>query len=307
MNRITVTLAAVLFSILPASAQMSSEQYKARYERQARAVGASGVGVETILDRWAEIDPDNTDMLEARFRLYFDRSRSTELVKKEGERHLGEKAVLSLPDSSGKMVGFFEESFFVDSLFALSAKAIDRAIAVSPSELSYRFEKIAALMAYEKDSPDMTKAELMSLIEMEKNKTYEWTYQGEAPEADFFETAIQEYCYSFYRLASPQSFEAFREMSEVMAKLYPSNTVFMSNLGSYWLVARKDYKKAVKCYSKVLKANPKDYIALKNTIIAARTQGNSRLEKKHLPAFIEVTPVESEKLSSQARLEYLSK
>lgn len=290
----------MLLCALPLSAQMTSEQYKASYDRQVRIVGATGVGVETILDRWAEAYPDDTDMLEGRFHYYFEKSRSTKAMIKPGDRYLGKKPVLTLPDSTGGSVNFFEEPFFVDSLFALSATAIDRAVAAKPDELSYRFKKIAALLEYEKESPDMAGAELLDLIELNRAQSPGWTYGGEKVDKDFFISAVQEYCYSFFNTATPSSYEMFRAVSERMCSYYPEETVFVSNLGTYWLIARKDDKKALKYYNKVLKAKPDDYSALKNCVLLARSSKNVKLEKKYLPALINACQSDTEKMSAQA-------
>ena len=49
-----------------------------------------------------------------------------------------------------------------------------------------------------------------------------------------------------------------------MNKLEPKNPVFIDNIGSYYLVAKKDNKKAEKYYKKALKIEPEDYAATSN-------------------------------------------
>ena len=66
-----------------------------------------------------------------------------------------------------------------------------------------------------------------------------------------------------------------------MNALYPDNMGFVNNIGSYYMVAKEDYKTALKYYKKVLKKNPADRIALQNSMIAARKTGNSKLEAKY--------------------------
>ena len=101
----------------------------------------------------------------------------------------------------------------------------------------------------------------------------------------FFEEAIQEYCYSFFQIGSPQSKDAFFKLSQAMNSLHPDNLSFINNMGSYYMVAKEDYKGALKLYKKVLKKNPSDPIALQNSIIAAKKLGNTKLEAKYRQQF----------------------
>ena len=63
MKRFLVILPALLLLAVQNSAAQSAAEYKSAYERQVRMLGQAGVGVETILDRWAEAAPDDCDML----------------------------------------------------------------------------------------------------------------------------------------------------------------------------------------------------------------------------------------------------
>lgn len=304
MKKLTIAAAALLFSAAML-AQTSAEEFKARYERQARMVGADGVGVETILDRWEEAFPDDTRMLEGRYKYYFAKSAESGVVTRDSRRYLGREPVFSLKDSTGNDVFYFEDNVFVDSLFALSQSAIDRAISLEPEELAFRVDKITALMLYEKESPDMASAELLKLISFQKDSRPEWTYYGMAVDEETFKQTVQEYCYNLFRTASPGSYEAFRAVTEAMLKLYPKDTALMNNMGSYWLVAKQNNRQALKWYNKVLKINPKDYNAAKNCVIMARKDKNTRLEKKYLPALIEATENEAERESYRIRLKNL--
>ena len=301
----TIT-AAVLLSIA-ALGQTDAEGFKARYDRQVKAVGDAGVGVETILDRWEEAFPEDPAMLEGRYRFYLAKSMSSSVVSKDRNRYLGQEPVLTLKDSTGKDVFYFEDKVFVDSLFAKSQSAIDKAAALVPNELAYRVGKITALMLYEKDSPDMATQELLKLIDYQKTAKPDWTFYGLEVDEDSFRQTVQEYCYYFFQYATPGSYEAFRTVSEAMLKLYPKNTGFMSNLGSYWLVYKKNNRKALSWYNKVLKIDPKDYTAAKNCVILARKEKDTKLEKKYLPVLIEATDSETERASCKARLESLQK
>ena len=301
-----VTISAFLLLAFAAWGQ-TAEEFKARYERQVRMVGVDGVGVETILNRWEEAIPDDPDMLEGRYRYCLSKSMSSAVVAMDRARYLGEEPVLTLKDSAGRDVHYFEDTVFTDSLFARSQSAIDRAIAFAPDELGYRVDKITSLMIYEKDSPDMATQELLKVIDYNKKSRPEWMYYGLAVDEDTFKSTIQEYCFNFFRYATPGSYEAFRTVSEAMLKLYPKDTDFMNNIGSYWFVYKNNSRKALQWYNKVLKINPRDYTAAKNCVVMARKEKDKKLEKKYLPLLIEATPDETERAQCQARLEGLEK
>lgn len=304
MKKAILIFAAVLAGAI-CLAQNTSSDFKARYDRQVRIVGTDGVGVETILYRWEEECPDDPEMLEGRYRFYLAKSISTNVVAKNAQKFLGNEPVLTLRDSLGRDVNYFEENVFVDSLFAKSQSAIDRAVSLAPSELAYRVDKITALMLYEKESPDMATQELLELIKFQKEQHPSWTYYGQPADEPTFIQAIQEYCFNLFRYGTPGSYEAFRTISEAMLKLYPKDADFMNNLGSYWLVYKQNTNKALKWYNKVLKLDPKNYSAAKNCVILARKNKNTKLEKKYLPYLIEATDSDAERAACKARLEGL--
>ena len=306
MKHLIAITAAVLLAAA-AWGQTDAAGYKARYDRQVKMVGSAGVGVETILDRWEEAFPDDPAVYEGRYKYYLTKSMSNSVVSKDRNRYLGMEPVLTLKDSTGKDVFFFEDKVFVDSLFAKSQSAMDKAAALAPNELAYRVDKVTSLMLYEKESPDMATQELLKLIDYQKSSKPEWTYYGLPVDEETFIQTVQEYCYNFFKFASPGSYEAFRTVSEAMLKQYPKNTGFMSNLGSYWLVYKQNNKKALGWYNKVLKIDPKDYTAAKNCVIMARKEKNTKLEKKYLPVLMEATDSETERAACNARLESLQK
>lgn len=296
-----LTIASLLLCV-QAFAQLTPEEVKAQYERQVRNVGYSGLGVENIIDKWARVAPDDCEMLVARYNYYLSKSMTTKAVPIDKDKYLGSKPSFALKDGNGKDINYFEVNEFDDDLFAQSSQAIDRAIALDPDELSYRFLKLNALIAYEKESPDIAREELDDLINYNNSVKPSWKYNGEPASAEIFDSAVQEYCYSFFAIGTPGGYEAFRQISEKMSKLQPKNTTFMANLGSYWLVAKQDNKKALQYYNKVLKINPKDYTAAKNCVVLARKEKDTKLEKKYLPVLIEATDSEAEKESCRQRL-----
>ena len=305
MKKLALLLA--LLSFGQAFAQTSTEEFRAKYERQTRVAGQAGIGVETILDKWAESFPDDIDMLVGRYNYYYAKSRRTEVVQKPLAKFMGRTPVMTLKDADGKDVNWFEEDFFDDELYAKSASAIDRAIELRPDELALRIMLLNSLMAYEKECPDMVTMELSQLIEFSYGSGIRWKYDGKDVDDEFFQSMVQEYCVAFYDIASPVSYESFLVISQKMLSYHRKSTLFLSNVGTYWLVVKKNDKVALKQYNKVLKIDPKDYPAAKNCVLIARKMKDVKLEKKYLPALIEASPSENERASSKARLDYLSK
>jgi len=256
---------------IAASAQ-TAEEFKEKYNRQVRNTGAAGVGVETILDKWLEAYPGDCDALEGRFAYYWAKSRKTEVVAKDSKKYLGTNPVLTLKDSLGNPVYYFEEPFFDESLFAESTKNIEEAIKLAPTALEYRFDKINALIDYEKDSPDMAATELLNLIDYDSKSHPMWYLRGESVGPEDFETAIQEYCYTFYNLNTPNGYNSFKIVSEKMSSLHPSNPDWLANIGAYYQVAKKDNKKATKYYKKALKLDPNHFAANRNMKIMEKNK-----------------------------------
>ena len=308
--RLLTTILLVLLPVAAAGQPQpgTSADFKARFERQVKATGITGPGVESILDRWEAALPDDPDMLDSRFLWAFNKAQKTEVTVKDQEKFMGNKPLLSLPDSTarGGKKNYFEEVVYDPQYYAIANQYIDKAISLRPLELKYRFDKISALISYEKESPDMATSDIRTLIDFNAGTSPAWTFKGEKAPADLFGAAIQEYCYTFFLIGSEASFESFRLLSEKMLSYRPKDPVFLDNLGSYWLIARKDNKTALSYYKKVLKVAPDDYTALKNINLMARNSKDVKLEKKYLPALIKASTDEKEKESLKARLEMLS-
>lgn len=273
------SIVALLLATLSLSAQ--NERFEQRYNLLVSKLGPAGVGIETLLDNWAKADSTDEKLLAARFDYYLVKSRSTEVVKKSTKKYLGMDPLLSLKDSLGADVYYYQDVVYDDELFGKAIHAADRAISLYPDKLEYRFMKANAYISYEKESPDMTLDYLMKLIDANSKRTKPWNFEGKKSDDAFFQEAMQEYCYSFYLIGSPQAREAFYKLSERMNSLYPDNIAFINNMGSYYLVAKDDPKTALKYYKKVLKKDSKDLVALQNGVIAARKTGNSKLEAKY--------------------------
>lgn len=270
MITVLSALLAGAFSLC-AQPQQSREWHRERYDRQVKNVGIAGVGVGTILEKWENDYPEDLDMLNAKFEYYLAKSMSDAVVQKDSPRYLGMKPVLTLKDSTGADVYYYQDTVFDDETFSIALSAAEKASVLSPLELRPRLNKISALMAYEKESPELAFDEINSLIDKYvSSRTSAWTLDGEALSKDpkaidpSFSQAVGEYCYSLFAKGSPQAYDFFFRLSTRMNKLEPKNTVFIDNMGSYYLVAKKDNKKAEKYYKKALKIEPEDYAAISN-------------------------------------------
>lgn len=305
MKKIIMFAAALLLSYTAVMAQTESERYEQRYEMLASRLGPAGIGIETVLDNWAKVDSTNARMLLGRFSYYFTKAQTSEIVTKPQKKYLGMDPLLTLKDSLGNDVYYFQQNVFDDELYGQAIKAADRAISFWPDRLDFRFMKANAYIAYEKESPDMALAFLTALVDENVRRKGAWEYEGTAADPDFFEDAMQEYCYSFYTIGSDAAREAFLTLSQKLSGLYPGNAGFMNNIGSYYLV-KHEYKTALKYYDKVLKKHPSDYTAIQNGLIAARRLKSEKLEKKYLTMMVKHGP-EKDKMTAQLRLDALSK
>lgn len=306
MKRLTAVLAAVCLVAVTLSAQQTPrEKYLERYNNLTSKLGAAGVGVETVLNKWSQDYPEDVDMLLGKFLFYLSKSRTDTVMKIDSDRYLGNAPVLTMKDSLDNPVNFFQGVNYDDELFGKSEQAIDKAIELNQDRLDLRLYKISALTEYEKDSPDMALSSLKALVDYNASSHPIWEYPGVEMTDEAFAATIQEYCYSFYRIGTPGGFEAFRELSEKMLTYYPNDPVYLSNIGSYHFVYKHDNKTALKFYNKVFKKNPDDYTAIKNCVLLARTEKNVKLEKKYLPMLVRVTEDPDEKASAEARLKAL--
>lgn len=281
MKRISAALAALVLVCTALPAQ--SVDWQKKYERQVKAVGLSGVGVETILDSWGAADSSSVDYLAARYAFWFDKSHSLVVEAHDSPRYLGMEPMLELSDSSkSNTVWYYQVDSFDDELFGRALRYLDKAAAAMPAELEYRVWKVSALMLYEKESPDMTLGLILSLIDEDRSTGQKWLYQGEEQDRDFFDGLIQEFCWNLFNLGTPQAREAFLKVSEKMLSYDRKSPVFMANVGSY-LMSVKEYKKALKQFDKVLKLDPDNDTAIRNCVTIARILRNDKLKSRYNP------------------------
>lgn len=281
MKRISAALAALVLVCTALPAQ--SVDWQKKYERQVKAVGLSGVGVETILDSWGAADSSSVDYLAARYAFWFDKSHSLVVEPHDSPRYLGMEPMLELSDSSkSNTVWYYQVDSFDDELFGRALRYLDKAAAAMPAELEYRVWKVSALMLYEKESPDMTLGLILSLIDEDRSTGQKWLYQGEEQDRDFFDGLIQEFCWNLFNLGTPQAREAFLKVSEKMLSYDRKSPVFMANVGSY-LMSVKEYKKALKQFDKVLKLDPDNDTAIRNCVTIARILRDDKLKSRYNP------------------------
>ena len=288
------------------AAQTTSEEFLRRYQLLSSKLGPAGLGIETLVQKWGESYPEDRDMLTARFLYYFNKAQSSEVKPLDRRKWLGEDPVITLKDSLGRDVRYFQVLDFDDALFSQAMEALDKAIRLNQAALDLRTTKVSALMAYEGESPDMAAQALLALVDYNAVSHPSWTYNGEAVDENGFCDLIQQYCYALYKTGSPSSMEAFRSVSGKMNGYYPRNTGFLNNLGSYYLVYKEDGKTALKYYGKVFKIDPKDYVAAKNCVLLSRRNKDVKMEKKYLPILIESSPDENEKTAARLRLDAIN-
>lgn len=296
----------VLLLLTCAAALAQNEKYEQRYNLLVSKLGPAGVGVETVLDNWAQADSTDAGMLMGRFNFYFTKAQSMQVVIKPSDRYLGMEPILTVKDSTGADIHYYQEMSYDDELYGMAIQAADKLVSFYPDRLDFRFLKANAYIAYEKESPDMATAYLMSLIDEDSRNAVQWIYEEQKVEDSFFADAMLEYCFSFYSIGSPSALDAFHKISLKMYELNPDNPAYLNNIGTYYLIAKQDYKTALKHYNKVLKTWPEDYTAIKNCVLLSRKQKNLKQEKKYLHMLVKYGP-EKEKIVAEARLKQIVK
>ena len=298
VKRLLILLSMMALSL---SSFAQTDRFEQRYNLLVSKFGPAGVGVETLLDNWEAADSADARVHLARFQFWMEKAKTEQIVSKAEKKYLGMSPLFSLKDSTVTDVHYYQETFYDDEMYGKAIKAVDKTIALRPSDLEYRFMKANAYIAYEKGSPDMALVYLQRLADMHGN---EWNYNSQVADEAFFADAMQEYCYSFYTLGTPAAMEAFRALSETMGSIYPDNADFMNNIGAYWLVGMNDSKKALKQYQKVLKKFPGDMTAIKNCVIISRRDKNTKSEIKYLK-LMEQYGEDSDRASAQLRIKAL--
>lgn len=295
----------MLSSVFGLNAQQTSDDYQRRFNNLVDRLGYGGIGFETLFDQWEKALPEDPYFYQARFVWCFNRARTVSYIQLDADRYLGREPVLPFVDSLGRRRSFFEDISYDPDLFALAQESVVKAIQLMPNDLDLRLAKVSALIGFERESPDMAAAELTGLIDYTFVSKPSWTWGSAPVDEQSFLAHIQEYCFQLYRLGTPVASEAFRSVSERVLKYRPGHPLFMDNLGSYYLVFKKDSKTALKYYNKVLKAHPDDETAIRNCILLARSEKNVKLEKKYLAMMVKYGADEQARENARARLEAL--
>lgn len=274
---ISILLCCILCTVQAYS--QSRDEFIEDYSRQVSRLGYAGVGVEGILDRWESAFPEDGLMMEARYVYWLTKSRSSEVEKMDRAKYLGQKPILSLPDSTGRTVNFFQVNVYDEESFARALGWIDKAIGLYPDECSYSFDKVSGLMEYEGESPDLALELLLEMVDRHSKDRTLWKSDGVVIDGGTFASAIQEYCYKLYLIGSDSSYEGFFILSQKMNRIYPKNLDFINNIGSYYLTAKGNGKKALSYYKKALKLDPEDRTALTNIKVLEMRQARRKNEK----------------------------
>ncbi len=306
MKKFFVTIVMTLVSLTSLMAQETEEEFLQRYNLLVGRMGYAGVGVETLLDKWERAYPESVDMMSGKFMFYLNKSASAEVKVMSESKYMGQKPVLSLKDSLGNPVNYFQVTTYDDELFGKALTYLDKAIVSRPDALDLRHVKISSYISYEGKSPDLATAEIISLIDYNASQNPSWSYAGrEKVDKEFFDASIQDFCFNLFKIGGEKCMEAFKVISERMLVYDAKNVLFLDNIGSYYLVALNDNKKALKFYKKVLKIKKDDMTALQNIILMARNSKDVKLEKKYLKEIVKYSPDETEKQSALIRLKSL--
>lgn len=307
MKRFILTVITLATCFLPAIGQESQADFLRRYSNLVERVGPAGLGVETLLGKWEAAYPEDAQMMLARFSFYFTRCRSSRVEELPQDRYLGNAPLLPITDSLGVKHNYFEIIDYDDDLFAEALRSIDQALRIKPWRLDYRMVKIDALIAYEKESPEMALSELKSLADKHFKEHPAWEIDGmESVSDEQFKAFMQDYCASLFRLGTESSAQAFKGLSEYLLTYCKDEPMYLDNLGSYYLV-RKEFKKAQKYFDQVLRKHPDDMTALRNAILMARAQKDKKMEKKYLEQMARHGESENDRAGAKAQLDALNR
>ena len=164
-----------MLAIVSLSAQTS--KYEQRYNLLVSKLGPTGVGVETVLDAWAQADSTDEKLLAARFNYYLTKAQRTEIVKKQSKKYLGMTPLLTLKDSTGVDIHYYQEVFYDDELFGKAAKILDKAVSLYPDRLDLRVIKANVYIDYEKGSPDLAMNYLVALADEGAARKKDWDFE----------------------------------------------------------------------------------------------------------------------------------
>ena len=111
MRRFFVSVVLMMLSV---AAFAQADKYEQRYNMLVSKFGPAGVGVETILNNWEQADSTDSKMLLGRFNYLFTKAQSAQIVEKKTKKYLGMDPILSLKDSTGTDIYYYQEIFYDD-------------------------------------------------------------------------------------------------------------------------------------------------------------------------------------------------
>ncbi|MGK0391632.1 MAG: tetratricopeptide (TPR) repeat protein [Maribacter sp.] len=238
----------LLLFLLSSPAYLFAQDFYSKYE-ELMATGQHGK-INALLELWEEESPDDENLHITGFNHYLTISRVQRIVTPVGN------------DSTQQKESYISsEVFFNDSLFDLSQKFINKAIAKSPKRLDLHFGKIHALSV--KGDHRQQTSEILGIINIGDQIKHQWHWGGdevhETPKALFTES-VYEYIANLY---NSNQYDYVQQISEKMIKSFPKEIASYSNLGACHLI-KGDYKKAKKYFKKAYKLNKQDIIVLNN-------------------------------------------
>lgn len=278
MMKKAITIFSAVVMCAAALAQ-TTENFLARYNILVSRVGYSGIGVETLIDKWEKADPVDVNHMVARFNFYLDKAERDSVVVKYKPGYLGLTHVLELKDSVGRTTYLFREPMYDEVLFAKALECLDDAITMENSRLDFLIIKAQTLALYEKTKPVKTTDLLMELIGRHFSAGSKWDCPGVEVDDEVFLSEIQKFCIGFFNTASDECFESMKKLSERVLKFRPKELRFINNLGAYYASFKKNDKKALKYYSQSQKLDPADPVSRQNINLIKRREAAKKAKK----------------------------
>lgn len=266
----TISIFAAAFALCLCAAAQTTEDFLTRYNALTSRVGYAGIGVETLIQKWKVADPEDINHMVASFNFYLAKSMRDSVVKSYRKNYLDLDPIVSLKDSAGVNVYYFNEKIFDRENFSKAMDAVDQAIGFDNTRLDIVLMKLDALVSYEKTIPDNGRDLLLNTLNTYFAGKRKFTVPSLEVNDDNFLPAVQRYCLGYYNIGSPQALETFKAVSERVVKSRPKAVDFINNIGAYYVAVAKDDKKASKYYGQVLKIEPGNPVASQNMKLIQR-------------------------------------
>lgn len=224
-----------------------SQDYYSKYEE----LMSQGMleKVPPLLELWIEAAPKDENAYITGFNHYLIISKQENRIHPVSTDDVEESSLVQ------------SEVIYNDSLFNISQDFIQKGILQHPKRLDLHFGKIHALWI--KGEHQKQTGEILGLIDLGDKIKQNWLWNGNRP----LENAKKTFTSAIYRyvaqLFSSDQYTYVQQISERMIQSFPKEVANYSNLGAVYKV-QGNYKKAIRCFRKALKINPKDIIVLNN-------------------------------------------